>query len=241
MSSDWPSGPGGWVRVAQLAELGLLSSTLLHELRQPLFAVKAIAQLRRVRGEAVEGEELTEILRNLRAVEELLDLYSGFGRIDETVEAFDLHLPVRRALAMMTHRARTMRVGLHADLCSGSMPVRGRSGALRQVTVNLIQNGLDAAREAGRDTPSVWVRSARDHERATLWVEDNGTGIDASMESRLFEPFATSKPDGKGTGLGLFIARKLVQEAGGELAIGDRDGCGVRVRVDVPLLTEGTP
>jgi len=224
-----------WRRLAQLAEFGVLSASLLHELRQPLFAVKATAQLAHHRGEALEGEGLQQLLAHVREIEELLDHYAGFNRQEAAPLPFDLGEEARRGVAMMTHRARQLRVSLDMALHPRPLVVRGRPGAIRQVVVNLLHNGIDAAE--GRPEARVLLTTLLLGGEAVIEVRDNGAGISEDMRARLFEPFATSKPSGRGTGLGLHIAHQLVVEAGGALVLDDATGGGTLVRVSLPLET----
>ena len=101
-----------------------------------------------------------------------------------------------------------------------------------QVLLNLLLNAADAApREGGRIT----LRAARaPDDRVRLTVEDNGPGIAAAIRDRLFEPFATTKEPGKGTGLGLAVCRGLVEAAGGTLSAEDGAEGGARFVIELP-------
>ena len=233
MSSDGVPklDPDSWARLARMAEFGVLSASLFHELRQPLFAVKAIAQLAARRGESLDEDGLRQLLVHVVQIEELLDHYAGHNRMGETA-VFDLNEAVRRGVDMLEHRARQVRAQVDARY-SGAAMVRGRVGALRQVAVNLLHNALDAVDQ--REDRRVRVSTAIQGASAILEVRDHGPGIPPEVRARLFEPFVTSKPVGRGTGLGLHITRKLVQESGGSLAVVDPDGGGTLIRVKLPL------
>lgn len=220
-----------WTRLAQLAELGVLSASLLHELRQPLMAIKALAQLRRHRGET-DGGDLKRIIEHVVQIEELLDHYAGFGRVTETPLVFDLTLPVGRALDMLEHRKRQVAAALRIEL-EGPLAVHGRPEALRQVAVNLLQNAFDAVE--GRKVREVAIGSARVGDQAHMWVQDSGPGIPEGLRHRLFEPFVTTKPPGRGTGLGLYIAHRMVLEASGQLDLHFPESGGTRVDILLPI------
>lgn len=223
--------PESWARLARMAEFGVISASLFHELRQPLFAVKAIAQLA-VRGTgSLDEDGLRQLLVHVVQIEELLDHYAGHNGLG-IEQAFDLSEPVQRAVDMLEHRARQIRASLDVRLESG-LGVRGRPGAMRQVAVNLLHNALDAV--DARPDRRVEVTTGRRDGWAVLEVRDHGPGVPADMRDRLFEAFATSKPAGRGTGLGLHIARDLVVEARGQLTIHDPSDGGTLVRVVVPV------
>jgi C4-dicarboxylate-specific signal transduction histidine kinase len=99
--------------------------------------------------------------------------------------------------------------------------------------VNLLHNALDAVE--GRAEPRVEVSSGRDDRWAWVEVRDHGPGVPDHLKQRLFEPFVTSKPSGRGTGLGLHIARQLIKDAGGKLELCDAVGGGTLVRINLPF------
>lgn len=224
----------GWVRVAQLAELGVLTASLLHELRQPLFAIRALSQLRRAQGRGLDEADLDTLLGSLRHVDELLDHYSGFSRIDGPLECFDARVAARQATAMLAHRAAQDGSTLKVQLCDEATMVRGRPTALRQVLVNLLQNAFDAVAGAPKRHVEVTVDAAGD--RCRIEVADSGPGIDEAHREELFRPFFTTKGEGRGTGLGLFIARRLIEELGGSVALADTPN--TRIVVSVPLVVD---
>jgi nitrogen fixation/metabolism regulation signal transduction histidine kinase len=120
---------------------------------------------------------------------------------------------------------------------SVSPTIQADRDQLAQVLTNLIQNGLDAAKET-KKTPKVMVRVERaGDDRVAISVSDNGPGVSAGMIAKLFEPYATSKPNG--TGLGLAIVQRIVQEHGGEItyerAAATATHAGALFRVVLPV------
>lgn len=226
--------PGDWQQAAELAELGVLSASLLHELRQPIFAIKANAQLGRV-DDGRQQDRFVRILDQIDHVEDLLRYYGTLFRAEESAEPeaiIDLADPVRVAAETMSHRQRKVRADLALDVAP--VRVRARALALRQVAINLIQNALDAVE--GGAVRWIGVRVAEHDGNAVLIVEDSGAGVDPAVLDRVFDPFVTTKAPGRGTGLGLYIARRLVGEARGTLRYADRAEGGARFTVTLPLL-----
>jgi len=224
-----PPDPSGraFERTARLAELGVLTASLVHELRQPLMAIKGAVQIAHHQG---LPPDLHALLDQVSHIEGLLDHYAGFGRIEENLRRYDLRGPVGRAVMMFRHRASRQRVTLVYEEPEDRVETFGRPLAVQQVVVNLLQNALDALSDVEERRIEVVVQ--RDAERLELRVADSGPGIAPEVADSLFEPFVTSKPAGQGTGLGLHIARKLVEEVGGELLVdSDHRGTSVSARL----------
>jgi nitrogen fixation/metabolism regulation signal transduction histidine kinase len=115
-------------------------------------------------------------------------------------------------------------------LAEGVPPVVGDAAQLRQVVHNLLQNAQDALAETGEPRIEIAIEAAEDAIRFS--ITDNGTGFPENLMKRVFEPYVTTKP--KGTGLGLVIVKKIVEEHGGEVAIMNVAPRGARVTVTLP-------
>ena len=224
-----------WAQTARMAELGVMTSSLLHELRQPLYTMKTIAELLLV-AQAEGDRSHTRLRRLLEAAEhmdQLISHYGAMGRDDDPVALFDMNGVVAQAVRMLGHRAKELNARIMVDRHPEPLPVRARETAVRQMGVNLLQNALDAVEEVQDREVVVTTRIVDD--MAHLIVADSGGGIPESLKERLFEPFVTTKPPGRGTGLGLFITRRLVRNAGGTLTI-EGNGSGTRAVVALPLV-----
>lgn len=102
-----------------------------------------------------------------------------------------------------------------------------------QAILNLLSNAIDAAAARGRH---VWLRVVEETERVCVQVDDDGPGVASEIASRVFEPFATTKPHGQGTGLGLAITRQILQDHGGSVGLSPREGGGTRAEIVLPSL-----
>ncbi len=228
--------PSEWTRLARLAEAGVLSASMMHEVRQPLFAIKALAQIAKHGPGVLDTASLNQLLVHVRQIEEMLDHYAGFGHGDEPARLYDLNQPVRNAVDMLAYRAKQLGVEVSPSLSAQGLWVRGRVGAMRQVAANLLQNALDAVE--GAAIRQVSVSTAAGDEHLELCIRDSGRGVPEEIRERLFEPFVTSKGPKKGTGLGLYIARQLVIEAQGTMTLDSVPGEGTRVLVTLPAQRE---
>jgi len=221
-----------WLESGRLGEIGLLSMVLLHELRQPLFAISALVQLAEAADpESQNRKHLVAMRDQLDQMERLIDTYGGLGeRADGPSLPFVISATVERSLATMRHRAAQLGVLLEAEVNGSEAIVYGQSAAVLQSLVALIQNALDAAH--GTENP--WVRVTVEAEAAgvVMRVGDSGPGIPAEERSRVFEPFYTTKGPGEGTGLGLPVARRLIESQGGRLTL---EGEGTEMFIEIRL------
>ncbi|MCW5606131.1 MAG: PAS domain-containing sensor histidine kinase, partial [Burkholderiales bacterium] len=123
--------------------------------------------------------------------------------------------------------------GIRQELALQLPPVIGDAVQLRQVVHNLLQNAQDALIDTA--SPGIVVASECVAGRVRLSVTDNGSGFPEHLMKRAFEPYVTTKP--KGTGLGLVIVKKIIEEHGGEVAIANIAPHGARVTVSLPIAT----
>lgn len=189
----------------RLAELGLQAATLVHELRQPVFAVKGLAQVLLQR--SPDNAQLSELLAQVERLQTLVERYSDASRRPTgTATPTDIVSAVDAGVTLVgAHRPEVeIRWAPPPVLVFAQVdPV-----AVQQITSNLLRNAVEAARSL------VEVRLT-EH---TLLIIDDGPGILPEIEARLGQPFVTSKPPGEGTGLGLTVTRSLVEVIGGRFS-----------------------
>jgi signal transduction histidine kinase len=227
-----------WMELGRLAELGLLSGTLVHELKQPLFAIKSMLQVYRPSPEDAEAVKLQRVLmEQVLQMEAVLRAAGGLvQRPGDWDQPFAIEQPLRAAYDALAAKARKQGVSFRLEIEPGLPVMRGNPVALQQVLANLLQNGLDAVAEV--ESPSLILRARVERDELVVGLEDNGVGIDEGQRAHVFEPFFTTKPPGRGTGLGLSIARKLVQMAKGRMELSSKPG-QTTILVRYPLRSEG--
>ncbi len=219
------------LETARLAELGLLSVSVAHELRQPIFAARALLQLLVVDLEDAQAERAQEALAQLDLVQDIVGRVTESGRrAGGALVPLDPSGPVAAAVSLLQHRASEKGRTLAWRQEGPPEPVYGDVSALQQIAINLIGNALDAA----RGEVSVVLRGA------SLMVMDDGPGIAADIEARLFEPFVTSKPPGEGTGLGLTLTQQLVHDLSASLSW-ESSEAGTTFTVALHPLSAGRP
>ena len=220
---------------ARLAFLGELAANIAHEVRTPLSVLKTSAQLIGRPGlpvaerERLAGNVTAEVDRLNGIVTQLVDLARP-----RPVQRRHESMPdiIERALGFFTAAARQAGVRIAYRRPADDCGVHANADQLYQVLLNLMQNALHAI--GGRGELRIDCR--RDGDWVVVDCADSGPGIAPDMLPRLFAPFSTTKADG--AGLGLAIARRIVEEHGGSITAANRPEGGACFTVRVPVRTE---
>jgi C4-dicarboxylate-specific signal transduction histidine kinase len=214
----------------RLAEFGRFAAKQIHELRQPLFAIKGLAQLL-LEKDSVELDEVLDFARHIvEQSERLTGLVANLRQLSVPSQSTgktraEVGAVLVRVTSLLEFRLRKARVTLRTQIAPDVPPVAAGPNALEQILINLLANALDAV--SGSPAPIVQVRArvmAENPRFACIEVADNGLGIAKALRPRLFESFFTTKGDEQGTGLGLAVSREIARGAGGELALADEAG-----------------
>ncbi len=228
----------------RLAALGTLAACVGHELNNPLAYVMSSLELmkEKLTQEPATPDRDRELRAQLSVALQGLDRASVISRdlhvfarpsaserapvdIAETIE-----MSLRIASSELRHIA-----GVRQELQPELPPVLGDSAGLGQVFVNLLVNAAHALEDSRRHGGRVVIRARGAGPRVVVEVEDNGPGIGEETLEKIFDPFFTTKGS-KGTGLGLAVCRRIVQEHRGELSVQSVVGAGTCFRVELPAL-----
>ncbi|MBI3410632.1 MAG: HAMP domain-containing protein [Planctomycetes bacterium] len=223
------------------AEIRRFTGDASHELRTPLTAIRAEAEIALAKPMTpaehnhLLGSILEECDRLTRLTDQLLNLSredsNGFTQVRDLL---DLSALVKQVTETMTPLMESK--GLHLECaCRLALPIRGDESRLRQVFINLLDNAIKYTPRDGRIT----VESCRDGNNALVRIRDNGIGIASEHQERVFERFyrvdkARGRAEG-GAGLGLSIARSIIQSHGGAITLSSEQGAGTTVVVQLAL------
>lgn len=217
------------VQSAKLAALGQMAAAVVHELNQPISAIRTYAASCRLMAGQDKKEELN---KTLFAVSDLTDRMEGITRqlkdfsrkSPPDIKPIDVRSPIERAAALLRYALSDAGCDLHLALPDQPLTVLGDRLRLEQVFVNLIKNSLDAMADQEIKTISIDFKEEAAHMTIRVW--DTGPGIGPDLEENIFTPFFTTKAKGDGLGLGLSISQGIVQEMSGDLQLADHDGPG---------------
>jgi len=229
-------------RIAQserLAALGRMAATVAHEVKNPLSAIKSIAQVMR-EDEYLKREYARDLELIVGETDRLSSSVTQMLSFARTPPPAGSPLPadgLLQTVAQLSQRDAAARgVSIKLDVGSASVELDGaRAAALRDASSNLILNALQASRPGGR----VLVEARVENEKLSVSVADEGPGVPAEQRERIWEPFFTTKQ--RGTGLGLAIVRKRIEEAGGEVRLApQRPGEGARFELTLPIQVQSS-
>jgi signal transduction histidine kinase len=216
----------------KMAAFGLLAAGIAHEVGNPLASISTIVQvLERRDHDDYTREKLTLVADQLRRIQGILRELINFSRPASTArEKMSVAEVIDEALGIAKFykgvKRRSIAVALPADL----PPVVGVRGQLVSVFLNLVLNAIDATGKGGH----VELGAAVEATGVRVWVRDDGPGIAAEHQPRLFQPYFTTKRHG--TGLGLFMAHKLLAEHGGTIECESAAGAGTTFTVRLPAV-----
>jgi signal transduction histidine kinase len=215
----------------KMAGFGLLAAGIAHEVGNPLTSISTIVQvLERKNPDDYTREKLALVGGQLARIQGIVRELTTFSRpASQERSRFTLHEIVDEALNIAKYYKGTKTRTTRADIPRDLPVLSGVRDQLVQVVFNLVLNALDATGKGGL----IEVTGTRTTDGVEVAVRDDGTGIDPAHHDRIFRPYFTTKK--QGTGLGLFVTRKIVGEHGGAVEFESAPGAGTTFRVRLPV------
>jgi signal transduction histidine kinase len=219
--------------VKQLSELGRLAGALAHEIRNPLNAIRlnlhAIQRLHQGVG-ALTSDEVRNVLdesnREIERLSELVKSVLDYARPDQAnAQDVDLRAEVESLASFFSPVMDREKIGFRVDLPESQLMTRVDPDRLRQALLNLLNNAREAAGHSG--LVALTLQAFED--AAVVRVEDNGPGVPKADRKKIFEAFYSTK--NSGTGLGLALAKRFAEEAGGTVVCDSGELGGARFTV----------
>lgn len=225
----------------KLEAMGLLAGNIAHELNNPLTGLRSLAQVLRLEAQGAENEQLASDLfeiekaaaRSQLIIRNLLEFSQG-GTVARKKITFDEI--VERTLPLLKSVMRNHRQNIHLDTANCLIEVEPH--LLQQVVFNLINNACQAMKTAGTISveTEVVVDELQKAQAVRLIVQDSGPGIPKNLREKIFEPFFTTKKEGLGTGLGLSLAKKIIEAHSGQISLRIDEKSGACFVVELPVV-----
>lgn len=226
------------IQSEKLAGIGTLAAGIAHEISSPLFGVMGLA-------EAILDEENPELVRGYareiveyaQTIKEIVVELTGYSRAatNEYRTTVDLPKVIEDAVRMVTRTLSVDPGTVSVEVEANDLFVSARTSEVQQVFVNLVKNAVEAVTDRPDLHGQVRVRAGRNDKFVWATVADNGPGIAKERLSVIFDPFYTTKPPGRGTGLGLNIVYRILAKYRGQVSVESTEGEGTTFQVRFPL------
>ncbi len=237
-----------WDLLKMMPSVSTMSSGMVHELNQPLNAIKVgndVIKMVVKKGGSIEGHQIeavtTEIDRQITRASQMVKRFSEASKLpgfDKT--PIDINSPIRTTIALLEHQLKINSIEVDTSLAGDLPQIMAHHNTMVQVFYNLLTNAADAInvlqRQDGHtEGHTVSMRTFSEKGQVWIFIKDTGIGIDENTLDRVFEPFFTTKEQGKGKGLGLTICNQIVRDCGGRITIDSIPGEGSTVAVRFPI------
>jgi PAS domain S-box-containing protein len=234
---------GQLIQAEKMTALGELTAGVAHELNQPLNVAKIICQgiLRDIEKGRFSMDEaktyLPQIIVQIGRMAEIINHMRIFTRRSDSTnrEPCNVNTVVDDVLRFVTQQYKDHNVMLVKNTTPGLPFVFGNQTQIEQVCLNLLNNARHAVENSSKNEKRIEIRTAlAADDKIVIEVVDNGYGIPENLKTKIFQQFFTTKEPGQGTGLGLALCRKLIEEHKGTIAFDSVEGEGTTFRVTLP-------
>ncbi|WP_244329262.1 sensor histidine kinase [Tolypothrix sp. PCC 7910] len=191
-------------------------------------------------------KDVIDILQSMEAgsdrISQIVLSLRNFSRLDEApIKAVDLHSGIESTLLILQNRLQAYKHQPEIQLIKeyGNLPpVTCYPGQLNQVFLHILNNAIDAIREAGKniEQPQIWIRTeVVENEQIKIAIANTSSFIPLHIQQRIFEPFFTTKPIGRGTGLGLFVSYSIIKKHGGNITVNSLPQQETEFVISIPI------
>ncbi len=213
-------------RHERLASIGQLAAGVAHEVGNPLSAISSVAQLMRTNpNPETAGHNLDLISYHIERISRIVRGLSDLARRpseDIIVTRISSIIADAEEIASYDHRAKNVEF-IH-NFPDDELELKVPRDQLMQSLLNIMMNALDAT--ADKEMALINVTESQTVSETTIRISDNGSGMSEETQRQIFEPFYTTKTEGKGTGLGMFITHRIITQMGGSLSVESKQGIG---------------
>lgn len=225
----------------KLAAMGEMIDNIAHQWRQPLSLLAMIIQHSEFA--FMRGKVDIDYIRKMSAdsmeqilfMSQTIDDFRNFVKPDREEIAFSLNEPIEESLRLLSGMFSANGIMIHTHYCDQPLTIMGSPSELKQVIINLLQNSRDALIEKQVSYPQIHIHLSSIEENASITITDNGGGISSDTMKHIFEPYFTTKPEGIGSGIGLYICDAIIRNKMQGNIIPSNTEDGTRFTITLPL------
>lgn len=230
------------------AAVGRLAAGVAHEINNPLAMIGEIAGYLHDLASGGPGskdaelvpellEGLPNILKHVKRGRSITHRLLRFARKSVAkVDVANVNAAIEEIIPFVEKDALMAKVTIHRKFEPNLPKVSVEELQLQEIFINLIQNSIQA--QWGRESGNIWLETKKENGKVAVTVEDDGPGIDESIQDKIFDPFVTTKPPGQGTGLGLSICYGIVKRYNGEIRVDSKKDKGAIFKVIFPAIVQ---
>ena len=226
------------IQQSRQASMGEMINNIAHQWRQPLNNLGLIVQNLKFdfeSGELTEEKMKAEVslaMGTIMFMSRTIDDFRNFFRNDKEKQPFSLNSMVGRSIEFLSASLKNLKISVDLEE-NDSITAVGYPNEYSQVMLNILSNSKDVLAELQVISPRIRIRVFRENGNAVVTVWDNGGGIDELVLPRIFDPYFSTKEQGKGTGIGLYMSKVIIEKnMGGNIAAYNIDG-GVEFRIEI--------
>jgi len=227
------------LQAEKMASLGVLTAGVAHEINNPLnYLMGAYLGFDNFFTDVAPHykDEVEILLKGMKSgIDRAAEIVNGLNQFSRDSKEFDedcdVHAIIENCLAML-HNQYKQEISIHKDYTDGNAVKKGNVGKLHQVFINLLTNAIQSIDGKGDIYIKTWWE---DKKFINVEIRDTGRGIKAEDIEKIADPFYTTKSPGEGTGLGLYLTYKIIQEHKGEISFDSEVGVGTIVSIRLPL------
>lgn len=244
--TEWKKLQDDLVQVDRLAEIGRIAAGVAHELNNPVEVIReasgwAGAVVRDAKGLSPEDRQelegtITKISAQTRRCRELTHKLLDFVRDSAPSKTeFDIHTLIKETVDFLRPELKYAPIEIRLNFAGESLSVNSDPKLLKQVFVNFITNAIHAVLQKQASHGRIEIGTARGDSEVEISIADNGVGMSEETQGKIFDLFYTTKPPGKGTGLGLPICQHIIGNLGGKITLESEIGVGTTFTIRIPL------
>jgi len=206
------------IQQSRFAAMGEMIGNIAHQWRQPLSSISATATGARIRykNKMISDGELDDtfvkIKNHTQFLSKTIDDFRDFFSQDRKKENININEVVSQSISLVEAAYVSNNIRLHVQATDKSIVINGSSSELAQVFLNILNNAKDILNEKDLEDRVVLVEIFQDNQDAVVRIVDNAGGIPEDIQLKIYEPYFTTKHKSQGTGIGLFMSKKIIEQ-----------------------------